>query len=50
MGVEVGGQGTTGTAWEAPPAWAVSNASRSGVFSLSAISLGMLASSWLVLI
>ena len=45
----VGGQGTTETTKEAPLVWAVSNASKSGVFSLSTIPLGVLASSRIVL-
>ena len=49
MGAGVGGRGTTGTAGEVPPAWAVSNSNRSGVFSSSTMSSGMLISSWLVL-
>ena len=50
MGVEVGGRGTTGTTGEAPLAWVVSKASRSGVFSSSTIPLGVLVASWLVLV
>ena len=49
MGAVVGGRGTTETAGEAPTELVVSSARRSGVFSLSTIPSGMLASSWLVL-
>ena len=50
MGARVGGRATMGIAGEAPLTWAMSNASRPGVFSSSTIPSRMLASSWLVLI
>ena len=45
-----GWSGTTTTAGEEPLVWAVSRASRSGVFSLKPIPSGMLVSYWLELI
>ena len=48
-GARVGGQGTTRTAREVSPAWVVSNATRSEVFSSSTMPSRMLISSWLVL-
>ena len=50
VAARVGGQGTTATAGEEPPDWAVSRASRSGVFSLKPIPSGMLVPYWLELI
>ena len=46
VGVGVGGQVTTGMAGEEPPTWAVSKASRSGVFSSNPMSSGMFVAYW----
>lgn len=48
VGAGLGDRGTTGTTGEAPPAWEVSNASKSEVFSYSTMPSGMLVASWLV--
>ena len=44
--VGVGGQVTTAMVGEEPPIWAVSRASRSGVFFSNSILSGMLVASW----
>ena len=46
VGAGVGGWVTTTTVGEEPPAWAVSRASKSGVFSSNPILSGMLVASW----
>ena len=49
VGAGVGGRVTTGTFGEEPLTWAMSNASRSGIFSSNPMPSGMFMASWLVL-